>query len=106
MFLALCIIQVLYYPFMTSPKTPEIDWWQFGPMAAIGFVYGLPVFYLCDLLKISVEHEEITIWLLTFLYSGVIYLGLKKFININSANAKNLITRRSSRGGPKRRPLD
>ena len=66
------ILQALYYPFLSPPGT-ETEWWQIGPMAGIGFVLGLPVFWLWETLAKDRQYSELSFWLLSGVYVLLIY---------------------------------
>ena len=67
----LCILQSLYYPFLSD--SPEVEWWQLGPMAGVGFVLGIPVHLLWESYLKDGLYAESSFWLLSGVYSLVVY---------------------------------
>jgi hypothetical protein len=68
----LCILQSLYYPFLSN--SPELEWWQLGSMAGLGFVLGMPVHWLWESYLKGGRYAEQSFWLLSGVYSVVVYL--------------------------------
>ena len=66
-----CILQAVYYPYLTVPNV-EIAWWQVGWMAAIGFYAGFPVMLLAESVC-----QEVVVWVAAAIWSALIWLGLK-----------------------------
>ena len=85
LFIGVCVIQALYYPFMSSPDIPEPTWWKNGSLAGIGFILGFPLFYLSNLLGFNGHREELLIWFLTSIYTFVIYKTVYSIIKKKSA---------------------
>ena len=63
----LCVVQSLYYPFLSD--SPELEWWQLGPMAGVGFVLGIPVHWLWESYFKDGSYGEQSFWLLSGIYS-------------------------------------
>ena len=70
-----CILQALYYPFLSVPGT-EAEWWQIGPMAGLGFGLGIPVFWVWESFFKDRQYSELTFWLVSGVYVLLIYLLL------------------------------
>ena len=78
----LCILQSLYYPFLSDSRTAA-EWWQVGPMAGAGFMIGLPVLLLWESFLKDRQYSELSFWLLSAAYVLSIYClvaaGLRRF---------------------------
>jgi hypothetical protein len=83
-FIGVCVLQALYYPFMSSPEIPEPSWWQIGPLAGIGFAFGIPLFYLSNLLGFYGHNEELLIWFLATIYIFILYRTQYSFLRKKS----------------------
>jgi hypothetical protein len=61
---------------LLSPPGTVTAWWQIDPMAGIGFVLGLPVFWLWETFAKDRQYSELSFWLLSGVYVLLIYLLL------------------------------
>ena len=87
--LVLCIVQALYFPFLTSEDlvTP---WWQSGAMAGVGVVIGFPVLLVWEAVFKSLPFAEAAYWVLSGGYVLCIYLsGRAMFRLLKRISEKN-----------------
>lgn len=57
-FLAICVFQSLFYPFILAPGA-TISWWQIGFLANIGFLINFPALLVWEVLPNTYYQIEI-----------------------------------------------
>jgi hypothetical protein len=67
-----CIVQSLYFPFLSAPQAQEA-WWQFGPLAGAGLILGFPVLWLWEFFLKDRPQPELSFWVLSGVYVLLIY---------------------------------
>jgi len=72
-FIGICMIQSIYYPYLSAPEQGLLKWWNIGPLAGFGFIIGFPVLWLAETISFP-EYKQQVYWALTPLYLSIIYL--------------------------------
>jgi Zn-dependent protease with chaperone function len=67
------MIQAFYYPFTGT----ESLWWQWGPLATLGLVFGFPAFWIWEGYFHGGAYHEVSFWLTSGAYIVVFYLAVR-----------------------------